>query len=509
MRKILLLIFAVFFSLFSEENLIGLESPKTQVSQSVQESNQYKENLPKFKTLKIQVFQSYEGPAQGVYIPFKEVASRLFSFAGVTVVPDDSLNYEALLTIKVEGKALGKNYVKGGYLYTGARMQGEVSLEVGGKLVREQVKINVEPWEVSPYEYTKWVDPEIYKDPGRALASYAFGYGESKTEEGTEPPPEMKEAGVGIKLAKICYRFFGVKPLLLALTDKEQTISMIAGMGIASVKDPEAVLPLCEMLKSRGKEDNMRTTLIYLLGELGDIRAEDVLLEALKSEENETIKYYLIEALGKVKSRKAVEPLLSLLKEEKTPSEQKMVIIESLGNIGDERAIEEISKYLNIVETGLRFTAIKALGKIHSSRSAEVLVSYINDKDINIAYEARQALWRMGAEAIPVLFRELKRDKGISEGIAEIFDKGIKDINAIPYLLSFLKDDDRMVREFAVAGLVSIGRPSIEPLISFLEKEKDRTALGCAASALRAITKQDFGIDPAKWRQWWKENKGK
>jgi HEAT repeat protein len=509
MRKILLLIFLAFFSLFSEQNLSGLENPKAQVSQSVQEPAQSKENLPKFKTLKIQVFQSYEEPTQGLYIPFKEVASRLFSYAGVTVVPDDSQNYEALLTIKVEGKALGRNYAKGGYLYTGAKMKGEVSLEVGGKLVREQVKINVEPWDISPYEYTQWYDPEIYKDPGRALASYAFGYGESITEEGTEPPPEMREAGVGIKLAKICYRFFGVKPLLLALTDEDPNISMIAGMGIASVKDPEAVLPLCEMLKSKGKEDKLRPALIYLLGELGDIRAEDVLMEAFNEEENEGIKNQIIVALGKIKSRKAVEPLISLLNNEKTPIERKEIIIESLGNIGDERAVEEIAKYLNTVEGGLRFTAIKALGKIRSPRSAEVLISYINDKDINIAYEARQALWRMGGEAIPVLFRELKKNKGLSEAIAEIFDKGIKDIKAIPYLLSAFKDEDRMVREFAVTGLVSIGRPSIEPLISFLEKEKDQTALRYAASALRAITKQDFGIDPAQWRQWFEENKGK
>jgi len=465
------------------------------------------ENLPKFKTLKIQVFQSYEEPSQGVNIPFKEVASRLFSLAGVTVVPEDSKNYDALLTIKVEGKALGRNYIKGGYLYTGAKMKGEVSLEVGGKLVREQVKINVEPWEISPYEATEWVDPEIYKDPGRALASYAFGYGESITEEGAEPPPEMREAGVGIKLAKICYRFFGVKPLLLALTDKDQTLSMIAGMGIASVKDPEAVLPICEMLKSRGKEDKLRPALIWLLGELGDTRAEDVLMEALKKEQNQSLKNSIIIALGQVKSRKAVEQLLSLLNDKRAPLECKQIIIESLGNIGDERAIEEIAKYLHIVEGGLRFTAIKALGKIRSPRSAEVLIPYINDKDINIAYEAKQALWKMGAEAIPVLFRELKKNKELSEGIAEIFDKGIKDIKAIPYLLSALKDEDRMLREFALTGLVSIGRPSIEPLISFLEKEKDQTALRYAASALRAITKQDFGLDPAQWRQWWDENK--
>jgi HEAT repeat protein len=463
------------------------------------------ENLPKFKTLKIQVFQSYEEHSQGVNIPFKEVASRLFSLAGVTVVPDDSKNYDALLTIKVEGKALGRNYIKGGYLYTGAKMKGVVSLEVGGKLEREPISINITPFEVSPYEYTKWVDPEIYKEPGRALASFAFGVW-SEEEETAE---KIGGAGAGMQLAKICHRFFGVKPLLLALTDKDPTLSLIGSIGIASVKDPEAVLPICEMLKSRGKEDKLRPALIWLLGELGDTRAEDVLMEALKKEQNQSLKNSIIIALGQVKSRKAVEQLLSLLNDKRTPLECKQIIIESLGNIGDERAVDGITKYLSVVEGGLCFTAIKALGRIRSPRSAEVLIPYINDKDINIAYEAKQALWKMGAEAIPVLFRELKKNKELSEGIAEIFDKGIKDIKAIPYLLSALKDEDRMVREFVVMGLVSIGRPSIEPLISFLEKEKDQTALRYAASALRAITKQDFGIDPAQWRQWFEENKGK
>ncbi|MGC8843937.1 MAG: hypothetical protein ACP5QS_08355, partial [bacterium] len=77
------------------------------------------------------------------------------------------------------------------------------------------------------------------------------------------------------------------------------------------------------------------------------------------------------------------------------------------------------------------------------------------------------------------------------------------------FLLSSLKDEDTLIRQLAVSGLVNIGKSSVEPLIAFLREEKDEIALRYAASALRAITKQDFGLDPAKWQEWWKENKDK
>jgi hypothetical protein len=116
------------------------------------------------------------------------------------------------------------------------------------------------------------------------------------------------------------------------------------------------------------------------------------------------------------------------------------------------------------------------------------------------------------------------------EGLARL-----RDARAVPALLGVLKahyedvsprpiDFGRTnieMKRGALAALVAIGRPAVDPLIRLLEEtapkplpegvppisERYRRMLGApdvyAAEALRAITGQDFGTDAAKWRAWW------
>ncbi|MGC9003368.1 MAG: HEAT repeat domain-containing protein [bacterium] len=470
---------------------------------------------PPFKSLKIQVYQSYEEPAQDANVPFKEVASRLFTLAGVNIVPDDSPNYDALLTIKAEGSVSGRNYGKGGYYYTGVRLKGELTLEFSGKILNETFYINSPPWIGSPLELGKWFDPELYRSPSKVLASFAFGYKVIYL-EGARISESERQRGAGEALARLCHRLFGVEPLLSALKDKTPYVALTANIGLSAIKDPASVPPLCEMLKNMEKDDPLRWSLIGLLGDIGDPRAEEVLLAEFNREEKEEIKDTIIKSLGKVKARKAVEPLLTLLKDEHTPIERKRLIIDSLGLIGDPKAIEAISMFIHSQQDGLSYAAINALGNFRSPLSAEKLVPLLSDKEINMSYEARRALAKIGAPALPVLFNALKKDKTLAKSVslilyeAKLFDERItKDIGTLSFLLSSLKDEDTLIRQLAVSGLVNIGKSSVEPLIAFLREEKDEIALRYAASALRAITKQDFGLDPAKWQEWWKENKDK
>jgi hypothetical protein len=76
-------------------------------------------------------------------------------------------------------------------------------------------------------------------------------------------------------------------------------------------------------------------------------------------------------------------------------------------------------------------------------------------------------------------------------------------VPSVEPLIDALKDKEPLVRQRAAWVLGEIKDPrAIEPLIGAL-KDDDFIVRGNAASALRRITKKDFGKDPGKWQRWW------
>lgn len=444
------------------------------------------------KKIKIIITQTNE-PADAV-VPYHEILTYLFALAGVQVVPEDVRDYDAILRIVAKGKALGRNYKVGGFLWTGAKVSGTITLELKKEKIEDKFDINYAPWDISPFELPESYGDfykEIYKTPSGSIASYAFG----------------ADKGLGQKLGYLCYRLFGLKPLLTALQDSNPFIINCASLGLIEARDKEAVAPLSELVRNKENSKGLRWLAIWILGEIGYPKAAPVLLEALQETDTE-LKSSAIEAIGKLKVKEAVEPLTKMLKEQ--DAEVQRLIIEVLGNIGDEKAIDVLANYLKSQDETFRWKSIQALSKIKCRRSAELLLPLLNDENINIVFNAKVGLAELGAPAVPVLIDALKNNPRISRTIiGEIFNYRLKDPLAIPYLLSSLSDPVSIVREYAVGALVNIGRPAIKPLIDFLRKEKDRNAINSAASALRGITKQNIGSNPDEWQRWWNANKDK
>lgn len=120
-------------------------------------------------------------------------------------------------------------------------------------------------------------------------------------------------------------------------------------------------------------------------------------------------------------------------------------------------------------------------------------------------------LGKMGkraAPAVPFLIDALKdEDKDVRKNAACALGE-IKDPRAIEPLIAALKDkDDNLRRRVPIAlGKIKDSR-AIEPLIVAL-KDKDNGVREIAAEALKEITGKDFGQDPAKWQEWWVQNRG-
>jgi len=81
----------------------------------------------------------------------------------------------------------------------------------------------------------------------------------------------------------------------------------------------------------------------WALGEIGGVGAVDPLIEVLRGDSDNGVRKYAAEALGKIKDKRAVEPLTEALRED-SDEFVRIVAARALGEIGDESAVETLGK---------------------------------------------------------------------------------------------------------------------------------------------------------------------
>jgi len=125
-----------------------------------------------------------------------------------------------------------------------------------------------------------------------------------------------------------------------------------AAESLEKIRDSQAVEPLIELLEchkrwkyrdweerglERREEQFICSKAVKCLGVIGDLRAVEPLIEALKSEH---IRAEAAEALGELGDLRAVEPLAELLEDER--STVRCNAADALGKIGDIKAIKPL-----------------------------------------------------------------------------------------------------------------------------------------------------------------------
>ncbi|MCU0630179.1 MAG: HEAT repeat domain-containing protein [Methanoregulaceae archaeon] len=165
------------------------------------------------------------------------------------------------------------------------------------------------------------------------------------------------------------------------------------------------------------------------LGEMGQ-EGTNHLLIALQSR-NKHVRLGVTEALGEIKSREAVEPLMQALHD--PDNEVRWEAALALGEIGDGRAIPSLVERLKDSDRFVRYGAAVALDKFHWQPDSDTLHAYLHlgkqewkemvaiggaaveplsvaltDHDSEIREKAIRALGAIGSEkAIPVIYRSL------------------------------------------------------------------------------------------------------
>jgi HEAT repeat protein len=166
------------------------------------------------------------------------------------------------------------------------------------------------------------------------------------------------------------------------------------------------------------------------------------LIKALGFKKDPLVRRDAAEALGQMGDARAVEPLLEVLTD--PDRDVRIGAANALGQIGDLSAVEPLLGSLRDEDPGVREAAVGAfcrlggaLGEHFDSRAIAPLIESLKDGYAAVREGAAGALGKMGPPAV------------------------------MP-LLDALRDPDGAVRKGASEALVKIGAPAIEPLVATL-----------------------------------------
>lgn len=177
--------------------------------------------------------------------------------------------------------------------------------------------------------------------------------------------------------------------------------------------------------------------------------------------------------------QKAVQPLLSAIETKSLGNYGGFgLAMETLGDIGDERAVEQLIKLLEFISPHIRQKAAEALGKIGDPRAIEPLIESFkfdsdDEEDFSAWQFASEALGNFGKTALPYLERALtKADKQVRRFIIESL-WFIKEPRTVNLLINALNDVDYVVRASAAEGLGYLNdKKAIKPLLDVFKTDK-------------------------------------
>jgi HEAT repeat protein len=355
-----------------------------------------------------------------------------------------------------------------------------------------------------------------------------------------------------------------VEPLAAALADPDKRLARRAAEALYEVGDARAVEPLIAALRDEDRE--VRAAAAWAFAHVGDARAVEPLIAAL-GDEHSGVRRSAAFALGRIGDTRAVEPLVAVLPLENAAS--------ALIAIGDPQAVpslldalsfhrgaaRELSRLgaagvepliaaLTSPDKAVRELAAETLGDIGDRRAVEPLVAALLDRNIDVSAAACGALeslhWQpedvetsvaywvargewakcveSGTAAIDRLIVALQTGPTqvqlkAAESLAQIGDpRGIEALGAA------LRDYDKYVRKDAVTLLdtlgwqpdetvtgaaywvtkeewdkcVLIGAAAIEPLIDELAHEDWHNRKGAAAALVEIWRSGELGAAERK-----------
>lgn len=196
---------------------------------------------------------------------------------------------------------------------------------------------------------------------------------------------ELRESG---KLAP------AFTPMLSAQLEREKLREVKGAIAklLGTLKDPASVDPLVSAIdfgNTDASGNAMNREIANALGQIGDSQSIPPMLRLLGSRDPYT-RIEAINALGALKAKSAVEPLLEIIAEEREPFIVKKAI-QALGEIGDPRAIPALVPLLFKENRGLSFYAESSFALFQIGRPAsDAVLAVLRGEDKKVLGWARE-----------------------------------------------------------------------------------------------------------------------
>lgn len=238
------------------------------------------------------VEQSYPKIEGEFSLPFNDECKQILESVGFEVVDEKAIQYDYTLLVEIMGEALGANYLTGGFLYTGAIIDGSFSLS-GPNM---EITKSFHEEKPCPGIYTYFSKTSLPKKPSDAPFKYLH----------------WKK-----HLFLLIYDGWGIEYIIKALEYEDTYVRDSAAEALGEI-GPEAkdAIPTIIDLLQDGRV-YVRESAANALGEIGPYANEAVpaLITAL-GDEDSWVRVYAAEALGKIGVKEAVPALIKALEDE-------------------------------------------------------------------------------------------------------------------------------------------------------------------------------------------------
>lgn len=244
--------------------------------------------------------------------------------------------------------------------------------------------------------------------------------------------------------------------------------------GIKKLKTPKMVELLIPLLGD--EHARVRYRAVRALGAIEEKAAIDVLAKLGLKSGNGKIRAGATEALGWVKSKEVIPPLVQALADGDLE-----VRAQAASALGWRRAEEAVDRLIELFEKDsawlARANALEAVTKIAPSKAAEIAAKACEDKTYSLRLTGIQCLSKADPAAASTLCGKL------------------------------INDSDWRVRVAVIEATPDIRtRECIGFLIDRFLQEKGRLRWDLIL-ALQDLTGRDLGLDPNSWKTWWEANK--
>lgn len=244
-----------------------------------------------------------------------------------------------------------------------------------------------------------------------------------------------------------------ISSLIQALTGEFYTVRARSAIALGHIGDVKAILHLLPLLKD--KEDEVRIAACFALGLFKDPSTFDELADVLVGDPKIEVRQAAAKALGDTLHPDAVPFLMEALRDSFWWFEREQdvkVLLTAIENMGG-AIVDPLIEALGDKEKTVRKYSANILGNLKDERAIEELGMTLYDLHDEVSTAAGEALAQFGETAIPVLSEALSHpEAGVREHAVYSLGK-IQNPQAIPFLIEMLQDPERLVKKQVIQSL--------------------------------------------------------